>query len=139
MPAPYCARSFTPRSTWRRIFRPRLSPSGCIISRRMRTTLRRATSAIISTLPRPSFRALTSASCTNLARTNFLGDQDVCFYGFWKEKPGFYEVDVPRLKQVQGDVLAEMLRLVIAFYEVAPKGPVAAQNYLDRLEKMRKD
>jgi hypothetical protein len=61
------------------------------------------------------------------------------FYGFWKEKPGFYEVDVPRLKQVQGDVLAEMLRLVIAFYEVAPKGPVAAQNYLDRLEKMRKD
>lgn len=58
------------------------------------------------------------------------------FYGFWKEKPGSEEVDIPRLKQVEPEVLEEFARLVKAY--TALTGQVLAQqSYLQRMVMIR--
>jgi hypothetical protein len=59
------------------------------------------------------------------------------FYGFWKEKPGFYEVNVPRMKDISGAVLTEMERLAMNYLATVSRGPGEGQKYLAQMEKAR--
>jgi hypothetical protein len=58
------------------------------------------------------------------------------FYGFWKEKPGSEEVDVPRLKEVEPEVLTEFARLLKGYTDLTNQ-VLPQQAYLQRMVTIR--